>query len=161
MEDCCGKSCGDSGSCESPCKECEWCKESFTPRSKVQRFCSRPCYRRHHSKRTSSRNNSQRSESGRYVFRHIKDRCNNPKSKAYASYGGLGIKCEFESTKNFVKWYNLTDDCANCGIKTDTKNKVSANNGKQVDRIDASGPYSEKNCRILCRECNQFLRIGN
>ena len=162
MDDKCDKPCtGDSCDKKEKCcklsKKCSWCEESFQPSSKVQKFCGKVCYRRHHSKRTSSRNNAQRSESGRYVFRHIKDRCNNPKSKAYASYGALGIKCEFESTKSFVKWYNLSNDCANCGIETDTKNKVSADNGKQVDRINASGPYSEDNCRILCRACNQYL----
>ena len=156
MSDCnnCTEMCDD-------CKKCEWCQKEFKPRTKVQKFCQRSCYRRHHSKRTSTRNNSQRSESGRYVFRHIKDRCNNPNSKAYASYGAMGIKCEFESTKEFVEWYNLTDTCANCGIETDTKNKVSASNGKQVDRINASGPYSKDNCRILCRECNQYLAHKN
>ena len=137
-------------------KSCEWCKESYEPSKSIQKFCSKKCYRSHHSKRTSERNNAQRSESGRYVFRHIKDRCNNPNSKGYANYGARGIKCEFESTKEFVEWYNQSDTCNDCGVTTDVKNKVSSEKGKQVDRIDSTGPYSKKNCQILCRKCNLY-----
>jgi hypothetical protein len=141
-------------------RPCEWCKESYESVNVRQKFCTRTCYRSYHSKRTGVRNNAQRSESGRYVFRHIKDRCTNPKSKSYPQYGGRGIKCEFESNKEFVAWYNSSDICKNCGTETDSKNKVSSPVGKQVDRIDASGPYSKTNCRILCRTCNQFLAHG-
>jgi hypothetical protein len=138
-------------------KTCVWCEGDYDPVNDRQKFCQRKCYRSFHSKRTGERNNKQRSESGRYVFRHIKDRCNNPKSKAYDKYGAMGIRCEFENNKEFVAWYNKSDTCKNCGVETDVQNKVTADNGKQVDRIDASGPYSKKNCRILCRKCNLFM----
>jgi len=140
--------------------KCAWCDGEFTKNKETQKFCQRSCYRSHHSKRTGTRNNKQRSESGRYVCRHINDRCNNPKASSYKNYGAMGIKCEFESSKEFVAWYNESDTCKNCGVETDVKNKVSADNGKQVDRIDASGPYSKKNCRILCRKCNLFMAHG-
>ena len=137
-------------------KKCEWCDEDFQPSRASQKFCQNRCYRSYHSKRTSERNNAQRSESGRYVFRHIKDRCNNPNSKAYSQYGARGIRCLFENVKEFVAWYNKSDTCNDCGVETDVKNKVSAENGKQVDRIDPTGPYSKDNCQILCRKCNLY-----
>ncbi len=137
-------------------KKCEWCENEYESVNVRQKFCTRSCYRSHHSKRTGTRNNKQRSESGRYVYRHINDRCNNPKVKSYAQYGAMGIKCEFSGPKEFSEWYNKSDKCKNCSVETDVKNK-HASNGKQVDRIDASGPYSKHNCRILCRTCNLFL----
>ena len=140
-------------------KKCEWCETDFAASSDRQKFCQRSCYRSYHSKRTGTRNNAQRSEAGRYVFRHINDRCNNPKAKSYKNYGAMGIRCEFKTAKEFSEWYNKDNKCKNCNTETDVKNK-HADNGKQVDRIDASGPYSKKNCRILCRSCNLFLAHG-
>lgn len=37
------------------------------------------------------------------AFGQIKTRCNNPKSPAYAHYGGCGIKCMFKDFKEFFE----------------------------------------------------------
>ena len=66
------------------------------------------------------------------IYRHIKDRCYNEKSKDYANYGGRGIKVCDRWLKSFENFY---EDMCQC-----PKNY-------SIDRINVNGDYSPENCR--------------
>lgn len=74
------------------------------------------------------------------VLNGIIDRCYNPESKSYKSYGGKGVKiCEewANNTEKFSEWY------------TENSAKASQDDTPSVDRIDENGDYSPDNCRII------------
>lgn len=62
----------------------------------------------------------------------MRNRCNNPKNRAYPEYGGRGIKvCD--------RWNNsFTDFFLDMGNKPD---------GHSIDRINVNGNYEPENCR--------------
>ena len=62
------------------------------------------------------------------------DRCNNPKSDAYADYGSRGIKFNFESVEKAILWVE-----ENLGPKPTHKHTL--------DRIDNEGHYEPGNLR--------------
>jgi len=80
----------------------------------------------------------------RHRFNTIKQRCNNPKNKDYKNYGGRGIKCLFNSSKEFVD-YVVNE------LKTDPR-------GLEIDRIDNNGYYEPDNIRIVTRKVNRNNR---
>ena len=63
----------------------------------------------------------------------MKDRCENPKNKAYKHYGGRGIKIcgEWHDVKNFYDW----------AINNNYKEKL------EIDRINNNGNYEPSNCK--------------
>lgn len=77
----------------------------------------------------------------RKVWNSIKQRCYNPNSQEYRSYGGRGIKMCDEwrnSSKVFIEW------ALNNGYSI----------GLDVDRIDNNGNYEPSNCQFLTRSEN-------
>ena len=71
------------------------------------------------------------------AWQSMKQRCNNPKCKAYVNYGGRGIKIckEWESFETFKEW-SLEN-----GYISLKGHNIS------IDRIDVNGDYEPTNCR--------------
>ena len=69
------------------------------------------------------------------VWRHMKDRCNNPNSEYYKNYGGRGIKVcsEWDGPDGYIKF------------KEDMGS--SYQEGLWLDRIDNNKGYYKENCR--------------
>lgn len=68
------------------------------------------------------------------IWQGIRQRCNNPKDKDYADYGGRGVKvCKEwnESSEAFVNW----------ALENGYSDDLS------IDRIDTNLGYSPENCR--------------
>lgn len=65
------------------------------------------------------------------TWRGMKERCQNPKSTTYPSYGGNGISiCD--------RWQSFENFYADMGKRP---------NGHTLDRIDSAGNYEPSNCR--------------
>lgn len=88
------------------------------------------------------------------IWHGMRNRCNNPNSKDYPSYGERGIKVcdEWNDFEIFLEW------ALNNGYQDDL----------QIDRIDVNKGYNPKNCRFVTakQNCNNrrsssFLRIDN
>lgn len=65
-------------------------------------------------------------------WRGMKERCDNPKNKRYASYGGRGISY----TPAWSKFDNFFSDMG-----------ITYVEGYELDRIDVNASYSKENCR--------------
>lgn len=62
----------------------------------------------------------------------MRQRCNDPQNRAYANYGGRGIKvCD--------RWQNFENFLADMGKKPSPKHSI--------DRINVNGDYCPENCR--------------
>lgn len=72
-----------------------------------------------------------------HVFHQMKQRCNNPKDRAYKNYGGRGIKNLWVSFKTFESdmYEPYLDHCKEYGRRQTT-----------LDRINNNGPYCVENC---------------
>lgn len=81
------------------------------------------------------------------VWAAVKQRCTNPKNKAYKNYGGRGIKLcdEWLEYEPFEKWA--------------FENGYAE--GLQLDRIDNNGSYSPDNCRFVSTVENSHNKRNN
>ena len=89
-----------------------------------------------------------------WMWKAIKQRCNNPRCPAYCNYGARGITYtkEWEQFESFYEW------AMNTGWKK----------GLELDRINNDGNYEPSNCRFITRRENMnnrritiYLTINN
>jgi hypothetical protein len=75
-----------------------------------------------------------------WAWKSMKQRCKNPRCKAYKNYGARGIKVceEWESFEPFLQW------CLSNGYSK----------GLDLDRKDNNGNYEPDNCRWITRAEN-------
>ena len=89
-------------------------------------------------------------------WKHMKERCNNPKRKDYKCYGGKGVSVCPKwnlSFENFKSWFDKS-----YSRYIEDSGYVHPSD-LAVDRIDSSGPYSPSNCRLITRSEN--ISISN
>jgi len=70
------------------------------------------------------------------VWEAMKERCNNPKNKAYSNYGGRGIKYD-------PKWEVFVNFLRDIG---------EIPKGLTLDRINNNGNYCKNNCKLSTRK---------
>ena len=134
---------------------CDFCKETYDVKNIRQRFCKRECYMAWHSREKNEQSNAKRRNDGKYVWKHLKLRCEDPENKAYKNYGGKGVECKFESFEDFQSVYFRTNECENCAVPLNDENR-RARDGRNINRIDSNGHYEVDNVDIVCKACNNY-----
>ena len=100
-----------------------WHRKRLRERGYV--YCSKNCASFKHGA-----NKNKTPEYGSWCA--MKNRCNNPKHKAYARYGGRGITCD-------ITWEDFNTFLKDMGKKPDPK--------MELERIDNNKNYCKENCR--------------
>lgn len=130
---------------------CEHCGNAYVPKSSSRqrrfRFCSRQCAGAH--TRTHGRHRTPEHR----VWANAKYRCDNPRSRQWANYGGRGIRmCE--------RWRESFE-----AFLLDVGPRPSG--GHSLDRIDNSGNYEPGNVRWATAteqrnntRCNRPMTLG-
>ena|SRR3990167_562273 len=80
------------------------------------------------------------------IFAGIKDRCRNPKNKKYLYYGGQGIECRLTHRDLQMLW---------------ERDGAAQMQQASIDRLDAYGHYTLKNCRFIehRENCARQVRV--
>ena len=120
---------------------CQYCGKEFeTQISNVKRGHTKSC-----GCFTANRTHGLRNHRFYKTWKHMVDRCNNPKIKAYKDYGGRGISvCEdWLDIRNFVDWCDLTHP---------------NQEGYTLDRINNDKGYSPENCRWVDKSTQAINR---
>lgn len=89
---------------------------------------------------------------GRKAYRNIIRRCSDPRFPGYPQYGAKGILCALSYDEFLHLWFRSAV-CELCSSPLDDENRRSRR-GRSIDRVDADGPYTTDNCRVICRSCN-------
>jgi len=73
-----------------------------------------------------------------FLYYKIRERCNNKNHKSWMSYGGKGVRCEWNSFEDFRKDMHTSYllHVKHFGEKETT-----------IDRVNPDGNYSKENCR--------------
>ena len=120
---------------------CQYCGKEFeTQISNVKRGHTKSC-----GCFTANRTHGLRNHRFYKTWKHMVDRCNNPKIKAYKDYGGRGISVceEWLDIRNFVDWCDLTHP---------------NQEGYTLDRINNDKGYSPENCRWVDKSTQAINR---
>lgn len=93
------------------------------------------------------RRNKYRNSKLKQAWADMKQRCNNPKVKAYEYYGKRGITYheDWEQFPNFEEW----------ALESGFSEELS------LDRIDVNGNYKPSNCRWVTREIQDNNRTNS
>lgn len=128
--------------------ECKCGKETKAPSGHLKSGHTRSCGCLHKERTVKhSTTHGLRQHPLYNVHSSMKNRCTNPKSKAYRNYGGRGIKVCDRWLESFENFY---EDIIEGYIK-----------GLQLDRIDNDGDYSKENCRWVTPQQNSMNRGVN
>lgn len=81
------------------------------------------------------------------IWRCMRQRCNNPNTNRFNTYGGKGIVVctEWNKFENFYKWAVLN----------------GYNNNLSIDRKNTDGNYEPSNCRWVTEKIQQNNRTNN
>ena len=112
--------------------ECQYCDKEFEAMTKdIKKGHTKSCGCYAREVQTT---HGLRSNKFYKTWKHMVDRCTNPKIKAYKDYGGRGISVceEWLNIRNFVDWCDLTHP---------------NQEGYTLDRINNDKWYSPENCR--------------
>jgi len=105
----------------------------------VSDYC-RKCY-----EQENMRTHGKSQERVYRIWKHIKQRCSNPKNENYMDYGGRGISVCTSWWVSFVNFYEWAME------------NGYANN-LEIDRIDNNGNYEPENCRWITHAENMENR---
>lgn len=82
-----------------------------------------------------------------YIWKCMRERCNNPNHKSYKHYGGRGITIceEWNDSSVFIAWCE----------------KKNPPEGHRLDRIKVHKGYSPRNCRFISNADQQRNKTNN
>lgn len=91
-------------------------------------------------------------------WKHIRERCTNPKRKDYKWYGAKGVTIdpEWHSFKNFRRWFEVA-----LRVYVINTNTNAVYRQLVIDRVDPRFGYGPGNCRLISVSENSRRAIKN